>query len=208
MLSKYNVITLFPRLFYEWKTTGVISNGLEDNIFTLDTIDLRDYGIGNYKQTDDSPYGGGPGMVMMIEPIDKAIQANKADLNIFLSPSGEQLNESIITKLHKYNSVNVICGRYEGFYQRVIDLHSDYEISIGETVVSGGEIPAMFLMEALIRRLPGVLGNSESLVSESFINGNMISLYTQDQKLIKICPFQMYCYQEIIKKLKNGKRII
>ena len=90
MLSKYNVITLFPRLFYEWKTTGVISNGLEDNIFTLDTIDLRDYGIGNYKQTDDSPYGGGPGMVMMIEPIDKAIQANKADVNIFLSPSGEK----------------------------------------------------------------------------------------------------------------------
>ncbi len=182
MLSKYNVITLFPRLFYEWKTTGVISNGLEDNIFTLDTIDLRDYGIGNYKQTDDSPYGGGPGMVMMIEPIDKAIQANKADLNIFLSPSGEQLNESIITKLHKYNSVNVICGRYEGFDQRVIDLHSDYEISIGETVVSGGEIPAMFLMEALIRKLPGVLGNSESLVSESFINGKYdFPVYTRPE---------------------------
>jgi len=182
MLSKYNVITLFPRLFYEWKTTGVISNGLEDNIFTLDTIDLRDYGIGNYKQTDDSPYGGGPGMVMMIEPIDKAIQANKADVNIFLSPSGEQLNESMITKLHKYNSVNVICGRYEGFDQRVIDLHSDYEISIGETVVSGGEIPAMFLMEALIRRLPGVLGNSESLVSESFINGKYdFPVYTRPE---------------------------
>ena len=182
MLSKYNVITLFPRLFYEWKTTGVISNGLEDNISTLDTIDLRDYGIGNYKQTDDSPYGGGPGMVMMIEPIDKAIQANKADVNIFLSPSGEQLNESMITKLHKYNSVNVICGRYEGFDQRVIDLHSDYEISIGETVVSGGEIPAMFLMEALIRRLPGVLGNSESLVSESFINGKYdFPVYTRPE---------------------------
>jgi len=182
MLSKYNVITLFPRLFSEWKTTGVISNGLEDNIFTLDTIDLRDYGIGNYKQTDDSPYGGGPGMVMMIEPIDKAIQANKADLNIFLSPSGEQLNESMITKLHKYNSVNVICGRYEGFDQRVIDLHSDYEISIGETVVSGGEIPAMFLMEALIRKLPGVLGNSESLVSESFINGKYdFPVYTRPE---------------------------
>ena len=182
MLSKYNVITLFPRLFYEWKTTGVISNGLEDNIFTLDTIDLRDYGIGNYKQTDDSPYGGGPGMVMMIEPIDKAIQANKADVNIFLSPSGEQLNESMITKLHKYNSVNVICGRYEGFDQRVIDLHSDYQISIGETVVSGGEIPAMFLMEALIRRLPGVLGNSESLVSESFINGKYdFPVYTRPE---------------------------
>ena len=182
MLSKYNVITLFPRLFYEWKTTGVISNGLEDNIFTLDTIDLRDYGIGNYKQTDDSPYGGGPGMVMMIEPIDKAIQANKADVNIFLSPSGKQLNESMITKLHKYNSVNVICGRYEGFDQRVIDLHSDYEISIGETVVSGGEIPAMFLMEALIRRLPGVLGNSESLVSESFINGKYdFPVYTRPE---------------------------
>ncbi len=182
MLSKYNVITLFPRLFYEWKKTGVISNGLQDNIFTLETIDLRDYGIGNYKQTDDSPYGGGPGMVMMIEPIDKAIQANKADANIFLSPSGEKLNESMITKLHKYNSINIICGRYEGFDQRVIHLHSDYEISIGETVVSGGEIPAMFLMEALIRRLPGVLGNSDSLVSESFINGKYdFPVYTRPE---------------------------
>ena len=182
MLSKYNVITLFPKLFKEWKNTGVISNGLNDKIFSLNTIALREYGIGNYKQTDDAPYGGGPGMVMMIEPIDKAIEANTADANIFLTPSGDNLNEKMINKLHNYNSINIICGRYEGFDQRIIDIHSDYEISIGEAVVSGGEIPAMFLMEALIRRLPGVLGNSESLLNESFNDGKYdFPVYTRPE---------------------------
>ena len=90
MLSKYNVITLFPNLFEEWKNTGVISNGLNDKIFTLNTINLREFGIGNYKQTDDAPYGGGPGMVMMVEPIDKAIEKNKAEANIFLTPAGSK----------------------------------------------------------------------------------------------------------------------
>ena len=122
-------------------------------------------------------------MVMMIEPIDKAIENNKANANIFLTPSGEKLNESMINKLNKYESINIICGRYEGFDQRIIDIHSDYEISIGETVVSGGEVPAMFLMEALIRRLPGVLGNSESLVNESFIDGKYdFPVYTRPEK--------------------------
>ena len=182
MLSKYNVITLFPKLFSEWKNTGVISNGLNDRIFSLNTINLREFGIGNYKQTDDAPYGGGPGMVMMIEPIDKAIEANKADANIFLTPSGDKLNEKMINNLHNYNSINIICGRYEGFDQRIIDIHSDHEISIGEAVVSGGEIPAMFLMEALIRRLPGVLGNSESLLNESFNDGKYdFPVYTRPE---------------------------
>lgn len=182
MLSKYNVITLFPKLFNEWKNTGVISNGLGSKIFTLNTVDLREYGIGNYKQTDDAPYGGGPGMVMMIEPIDKAIENNKADVNIFLTPSGEKLDENMINKLHKYNSINIVCGRYEGFDQRIIDIHSDFEVSVGEAVVTGGEVPAMFLMESLIRRLPGVLGNSESLLNESFSNGKYdFPVYTRPE---------------------------
>jgi len=182
MLSKYNVITLFPNLFDEWIKTGIISNGLDKNILKFQTTNLRDFGIGNYKQTDDAPYGGGPGMVMMVEPLDNAILYNKADINVFLTPSGSKLDEKTIKDLLAYESINIICGRYEGFDQRIIDMHSDYEISIGDAVVSGGEVPAMFLMEALMRRVPGVLGNSESLVNESFTDGTYdFPVYTRPE---------------------------
>ncbi len=168
MLSNYKVITLFPKIFDEWLRTGVISKGLDDGLFKFNSINLRNYGLGEYKQVDDAPYGGGPGMVLMVEPLDNAISENKSEINIFLTPSGKELDEDLINELISYSSVNIICGRYEGFDQRIIEMHSDYEISVGKAVVSGGEVPAMFLMEALIRRIPGVLGNSESLVSESF----------------------------------------
>ena len=182
MLSKYNVITLFPNLFDEWMKTGIISNGLDKNILEFQTTNLRDFGIGNYKQTDDAPYGGGPGMVMMVEPLDNAILNNKADINVFLTPSGSKLDEKTIHDLLAYDSINIICGRYEGFDQRIIDMHGDYEISIGDAVVSGGEVPAMFLMEALMRRVPGVLGNSESLVNESFTDGTYdFPVYTRPE---------------------------
>ncbi len=183
MLSKYNVITLFPNLFDEWIKTGIISNGLDKNILKFQTTNLRDFGIGNYKQTDDAPYGGGPGMVMMVEPLDNAILNNKADINVFLTPSGSKLDEKTIKDLLAYESINIICGRYEGFDQRIIDMHSDYEVSIGDAVVSGGEVPAMFLMEALMRKVPGVLGNSESLVNESFTDGTYdFPVYTRPER--------------------------
>jgi tRNA (guanine-N1)-methyltransferase len=173
MLSKFNIITLFPKLIEQWLETGIISKAYESELFNISTTDLRDYGIGDYRQVDDAPYGGGPGMVLMPEPIDKAISSSESDINIFLTPSGEQLDEDLISKLHSYSSANIICGRYEGFDQRVIDLHADYEISIGQTVVSGGEVPALFLLEALIRKIPGTLGNSESLNTESFTDGKL-----------------------------------
>lgn len=173
MLSKYNIVTLFPKLIDEWSETGIISKAHESSLFELSTTNLRDYGLGDYHQVDDSPYGGGPGMVLMPEPLDNAISANKLDINIFLTPSGDQLNENLITELHTFQSANIICGRYEGFDQRIIDMHADYQISIGQTVVSGGEVPALFLLEALIRKIPGALGNAESLLTESFTDGKL-----------------------------------
>ena len=173
MLSEFNIITLFPKLIEQWLETGIIAKAHENELFDISTTDLREFGIGDYRQVDDAPYGGGPGMVLMSEPIDKAILSSKSDINIFLTPSGKQLDENLISKLHSYSSANIICGRYEGFDQRVIDLHADYEISIGQTVVSGGEVPALFLLEALIRKIPGTLGNSESLNTESFTDGKL-----------------------------------
>lgn len=171
MLSEFNIITLFPKLIEQWLETGIIAKAHENELFDISTTDLREFGIGDYRQVDDAPYGGGPGMVLMSEPIDKAILSSKSDINIFLTPSGKQLDEDLISKLHSYSSANIICGRYEGFDQRVIDLHADYQISIGQTVVSGGEVPALFLLEAMIRKIPGTLGNSESLLTESFTDG-------------------------------------
>ncbi len=182
MLSNFNVITLFPEIFQKWINVGVLSHGIEEKLFEFSSTNLRDYGIGSYKQVDDAPYGGGPGMVLMVEPLDNAIKESKKDINIFLTPSGQQLSEDLIQDLHGYESANIICGRYEGFDQRIIEMHSDYEIAIGQTVVSGGEIPAMFLIEALVRKIPGILGNSESLTNESFTNNKSdFPVYTRPE---------------------------
>ena len=182
MLSNFNVITLFPEIFQNWINVGVLSHGIEEKLFEFSSTNLRDYGIGSYKQVDDAPYGGGPGMVLMVEPLDNAIKESKKDINIFLTPNGQQLNENLIQDLHEYESANIICGRYEGFDQRIIEMHSDYEIAIGQTVVSGGEIPAMFLIEALVRKIPGILGNSESLTNESFTNNKSdFPVYTRPE---------------------------
>ena len=182
MLSNFNVITLFPEIFQKWINVGVLSHGIKEKLFEFSSTNLRDYGIGSYKQVDDAPYGGGPGMVLMVEPLDNAIKESKKDINIFLTPSGQQLNENLIQDLHEYESANIICGRYEGFDQRILEMHSDYEIAIGQTVVSGGEIPAMFLIEALVRKIPGILGNSESLTNESFTNNKSdFPVYTRPE---------------------------
>ena len=187
MLSKYNIVSLFPRLIEEWLETGIISKANNNNIFELMTTDLRNFGLGDYQQVDDAPYGGGPGMVLMAEPLDNAISSVKSDINIFLTPSGKQLDEDLIHDLHSFNSANIICGRYEGFDQRIIDMHSDYEISVGHTVVSGGEVPALFLLEALIRKIPGALGNAESLDVESFTDGKYDHpVYTRPEIFINI----------------------
>tara|TARA_Y100001958_G_scaffold106362_1_gene74435 strand:+ start:62 stop:697 length:636 start_codon:yes stop_codon:yes gene_type:complete len=181
-MNSYNVITLFPDLIEEWKKTGIINQALKNNLVNISSTNLRDFGIGTYKQVDDAPYGGGPGMVLMPEPLDKAISSTKADVNVFLSPSGQQLNENIISNLLKYKSINLVCGRYEGFDQRILEIHSDYEISIGQSVVSGGEIPALYLLEALIRKIPDVLGNPESLLSETFTNNKIdYPVYTRPE---------------------------
>ena len=182
-MNLFNVITLFPNLIEEWKNSGIIHQALKNNIIEINSINLRDYGIGSYKQVDDAPYGGGPGMVLMPEPLDSAINSTNVTVNVFLTPSGKQLDESMINELLEFDSINLICGRYEGFDQRILDLHSDYEVSVGKSVVSGGEVPAMYLLEALIRRIPDVLGNPESLINETFTDNKVdYPVYTRPEK--------------------------
>jgi tRNA (guanine-N1)-methyltransferase len=181
-MNLFNVITLFPNLIEEWKNSGIIHQALKNNIIEINSINLRDYGIGSYKQVDDAPYGGGPGMVLMPEPLDSAINSTNVTVNVFLTPSGTQLDESMINELLEFDAINLICGRYEGFDQRILDLHSDYEVSVGKSVVSGGEVPAMYLLEALIRKIPNVLGNPESLINETFTDNKVdYPVYTRPE---------------------------
>ena len=167
-MNTYNVITLFPNLIEEWKNIGIVRQAIKNQLVNIETTNLREFGIGEYKQVDDAPYGGGPGMVLMPEPLDNAINSSNSEVNVFLTPSGEQLDETLLTKLLSFKSINLIAGRYEGFDQRILDIHADYKVSIGHTVISGGEVPAMYMLEALIRRIPGVLGNPDSLKHETF----------------------------------------
>ena len=181
-MNTYNVITLFPNLIEEWKNIGIVRQAIKNQLVNVHTTNLREFGIGDYKQIDDAPYGGGPGMVLMPEPLDNAINSSNSEVNVFLTPSGEQLEETLLIKLLSFNSINLIAGRYEGFDQRILDIHADYKISIGHSVISGGEVPAMYLLEALIRRIPGVLGNSESLKYETFNNNKYdFPVYTRPE---------------------------
>ena len=181
-MNTYNVITLFPNLIEEWKNVGIVRQAIKNQLVNIQTTNLRDFGIGEYKQVDDAPYGGGPGMVLMPEPLDNAINSSNAEVNVFLTPSGEQLDETLLIKLLSFNSINLIAGRYEGFDQRILDIHADYKISVGHAVISGGEVPAMYILEALIRRIPGVLGNPDSLKFETFTNNKYdFPVYTRPE---------------------------
>ena len=181
-MNIYNVITLFPNLIEEWKNIGIVRQAIKNQLVNIQTTNLRDFGIGEYKQVDDAPYGGGPGMVLMPEPLDNAINSSNAEVNVFLTPSGEQLDETLLIKLLSFNSINLIAGRYEGFDQRILDIHADYKISVGHAVISGGEIPAMYILVALIRRIPGVLGNPDSLKFETFTNNKYdFPVYTRPE---------------------------
>ena len=181
-MNTYNVITLFPNLIEEWKNIGIVRQAIKNQLVNIKTTNLRDFGIGEYKQVDDAPYGGGPGMVLMPEPLDNAINSSNAEVNVFLTPSGEQLDETLLIKLLSFNSINLIAGRYEGFDQRILDIHADHKISVGHAVISGGEIPAMYILEALIRRIPGVLGNPDSLKFETFTDNKYdFPVYTRPE---------------------------
>jgi tRNA (guanine37-N1)-methyltransferase len=169
---EFHIITLFPEMFDSPFHLGMVGRAIENGIITIKTHPLRPFGLGNYKQVDDQPYGGGSGMVMRPEPIAGAVDAvmseHPALRRILLTPQGELLTQSKVRELAaRTTGLLLIAGRYEGVDERVRSM-VDEEISIGDYVLSGGEIPAMVLIEAVSRLQPGVLGNPESLHEESF----------------------------------------
>ena len=164
---KFDIITLFPEMFSAIKDEGVISRALKNSIISIREWQLREFSTNKYKNVDDKLYGGCAGMVMQVKPIRDClskIKEQQPDTKVvYLSPQGEPLNQKLVEKLAAFESLTLLCGRYEGVDERIIENDIDYEVSIGDYVISGGELAAMVVIDAISRRLPGVLGNEVSL---------------------------------------------
>ncbi len=180
----FDVITLFPKAFELINNLGVITRALDKNLIGLNLHDLREYGEGSYRQVDDKPYGGGAGMVLKPEPIYKAyesIDKSPKSKTLLLTPQGRVLKQKDFLRWSCLDQIILICGQYEGFDERVRCL-ADEEISLGDYVLSGGEIPAITIINGLTRLLPGTLGDPDSLINESH-NSSLLEYpqYTRPQ---------------------------
>jgi tRNA (guanine37-N1)-methyltransferase len=172
----FGVISLFPDMFSPFTQQGVIGRAVKSGKLSVDTFNPRDFTHDRHRTVDDRPYGGGPGMLMMVKPLTDAIHAAKNiggenSKVIYLSPQGKPLDQAGVKRLASIERIILICGRYEGIDERVIESHVDEEVSIGDYVLSGGELPAMVLMDAVARLVPGVLGHKASAVEDSFTDG-------------------------------------
>jgi tRNA (guanine37-N1)-methyltransferase len=170
------VVTLFPQMFEAVERWGITSRALQRGILALQCINPRDHALDRHRSVDDRPYGGGPGMVMMVQPLRDAIVAARTRLGegthtVYLSPQGRRVDQAAIARLVSRQRVIFVCGRYQGVDERLLEREVDEELSVGDFVLSGGEVAAMLLVEAMTRLLPGALGNEESAGCDSFANG-------------------------------------
>jgi len=173
---RFDVITLFPEMFSALTESGVSRRALQSELYQLKTWNPRQFTTDKHKTVDDRPYGGGPGMLMMYQPLKDSLTAIQSEQAVkphvvYLSPQGQPLTQAKVEQLTQYESITLLCGRYEGVDERLLISEVDEEISIGDFVVSGGELPAMMLMDATIRLLPGALGHNQSAEQDSFSDG-------------------------------------
>jgi tRNA (guanine37-N1)-methyltransferase len=171
---RFDVITLFPEMFAAIAQSGITARALQARLWQLQTWNPRDFTTDNYRTVDDRPYGGGPGMVMLAEPLEKALDAARAAGGgrvIYLSPQGRRLGQRRVVELAKESALVLLCGRYEGVDERLLARRVDEELSLGDFVLSGGELAAMALIDACVRQLPGALGDERSALEESFADG-------------------------------------
>ena len=180
MSVAFDVITLFPEIFAAITESGITRRARDLGLYRLDCWNPRDFTTNNYRTVDDRPYGGGPGMVMLAEPLEKAIEAAKArqvEMSgksgrvIYFSPQGRQLDHQRVLELVQEENLVLLCGRYEGVDERLLERCVDEEISLGDFVISGGEIAALALIDAMVRQLPGALNDADSAQQDSFVDG-------------------------------------
>jgi len=190
---RFDVVTLFPEMFQAMIGDGVTGRAFDKGLARLATWNPRDYTTDVHRTVDDRPYGGGPGMVMKVEPLQAAIEdARKAAAKntrvVYLSPQGQRMDQPAVQRLAQRDGMILIAGRYEGIDERIIDRYVDEEWSIGDYVLSGGELPALVLMDAVLRLLPGVLGTADSAEQDSFTDGLLDCPHYTRPELIEDMP--------------------
>ena len=167
------IFTLYPDYFPGYLDKGLFGKAMRENIWKLETVNIRDYSEDKHKTVDDTPYGGGDGMIIKADVLARSLDqnVNPDEKIIYLSPKGRLFDHNYAKKLSKEKSVNLICGHFEGIDQRIIDTRNIEEVSIGDFILSGGEVAAFVVIDAILRYIPGVLGNENSSKDESFENG-------------------------------------
>jgi tRNA (guanine37-N1)-methyltransferase len=171
---RFDVLTLFPEMFFSPLRESILGKAIEKGLIQIRTINIRDFALDKHQVVDDTPYGGGQGMVMKVEPVARAIEwvksQNPSAWTIYLTPQGKQFNQEIGRTFSSRSHLILLCGRYEGVDERVKEVFVDEEISIGDYVLTGGELAAMVIIDAVSRLLPGVLGSDRSAEEDSFFN--------------------------------------
>ena len=207
---KIDVLTLFPEMFENFINTSIIKRAISDNGVIINTVNIRDFSNYNNSQVDDTPFGGGNGMVMMCDPVFKALESVKTPDSyiIILTPRGKIFNQNYAKKYKELKHLIIICGHYEGFDERIYNL-ADEEISIGDFILTGGEVPAMCIMDSVIRLIPGVITEG-SLESESFEN-NLLDypVYTKPREYngMKVPEILLSGNHAKIKEYRDNERI-
>jgi tRNA (guanine37-N1)-methyltransferase len=176
---QFDILTLFPEIFSSYVSQSLLSKAIESGLVQIDLHDIRNWTLDKHQRVDDRPYGGGPGMVMQVEPVVECVEAVQKTGEIpgnliMLTPTGKPLNQRLVEELVQHPRHILLCGRYEGFDQRVVDILSPLEISIGDYILNGGEVGAMALIDSMIRLVPGVLGDEQSSQDDSFSTGNRL----------------------------------
>ncbi|MFY1027038.1 tRNA (guanosine(37)-N1)-methyltransferase TrmD [Actinobacillus seminis] len=209
------IISLFPEMFNAITDFGVTGRAVKQRLLHIQCWNPRDFTSDKHKTVDDRPYGGGPGMLMMVQPLRDAIRAAKAAAGegvkvIYLSPQGRKLNQDGVQELSQYQKIILVCGRYEGIDERLIETEIDEEWSIGDYVLTGGELPAMTLIDAVARFIPGVLGKQVSAQEDSFATGLLdCPHYTRPEVLdeLAVPPVLMSGNHEEIRKWRLTKSL-
>lgn len=171
---RFDVLTLFPEMIQEACSHSIMKRAIESDIISINTVNPRDYTLDKHKKVDDTPYGGGAGMVLMAQPyVDayESIEKSEKSITLMMSPQGQTFDNKLCRELADYEQIVILCGHYEGFDERIRDIIKPKEISIGDFVLTGGELPALCIIDSISRKLDGTLGKIESMEEDSFENG-------------------------------------
>jgi len=207
---RFDFVTIFPRMFDPLIAEGVIARGIKQALLDVRVHDLRDFTSDKHRSTDDEAYGGGPGMVMLAEPVLRAVESIGGGHVVLTTPQGRRFDQNVAKELASYRHVVFLCGRYEGFDHRVHEALQPDEISIGDFVVSGGELPAMLIADAVGRMIEGVVGNAGSVEEDSFFRGLLdYPHYTRPEELrgMRVPEMLMSGHHENIRKWRKEQAL-